>query len=389
VGGLTTAQLVALDNADLQALSTAAIRGLADSQLAALGTAHLDDLTGQQVAALTASQLSSLSTANLNALTHFDSLTSAQVAALTNTQIANLETADFAVLSSTAIKGLTVDQMPALTTAELASLTAAQAPGLETADLAALDMTQVTALNGSAAYGAMTTAQTAALTASSPVVLDLDGNGVQTLAASQGVSFDLDGTGVTRVGWVGAGDGLLALDRNGDGVINDGRELFGNGTLTADGKHAANGYAAMALEDSNHDGVLNALDVNWDRLRLWVDANHDGKTDAGELHTLAQHGVASISLAAHAGTTLSNGNLLGLESSWTDAQGQQQAAADVWFAKDRSADVPAVSELLATAPESVVLPGASAAPTPVSTTAAVPVEPRLPAEEEQRHLPLI
>ncbi len=180
-------------------------------------------------------------------------------------------------------------------------------------------------------------------------MLDLDGHGISTTSAAQGVRFDLQGTGqASQVGWTAAGNGLLAVDLNGDGKIDNGTELFGTGTLLANGTRASNGYAALAQYDTNHDGKIDASDPIFSKLVVWVDANHDGVTEAGELKTLAQLGITSIDLHATAGTTVQNGNLLGLTSSYTMADGATHATADVWFAKETSTPAaPALSDLLA------------------------------------------
>ena len=184
----------------------------------------------------------------------------------------------------------------------------------------------------------MSAGQLDAFFAASPIVLDLDGNGISTIAASSGVSFDLNASGTKQqVGWVGGGDGLLVMDRNGDGLINDGSELFGVATVGANGQRAGNGYAAMGFEDSNHDGVLDAKDAHWNELKVWVDANHDGVTETGELKTLAEVGVASIDLHAQTTSEVNNGNYVGLVSSYTTTDGSTHQVADVWFSKNTSA----------------------------------------------------
>ncbi|MBT9527125.1 MAG: heme utilization protein, partial [Rhizobacter sp.] len=162
-------------------------------------------------------------------------------------------------------------------------------------------------------------------------------------------------------------DGLLVMDRNGDGKINDGTELFGVATQKADGSRAGNGYEAMKIEDSNQDGKLTAADARYSELKLWVDANQDGKTDDGELHGLADFGVVSLDLSALAGSEVDNGNLLGLTSSYTTADGATHDMADVWFAKDVAA-APALNELLAGAPAEVLPAALSTGAAPATST---------------------
>jgi hypothetical protein len=129
----------------------------------------------------------------------------------------------------------------------------------------------------------------------SPLILDLDGNGVSTRALADGAYFDHNGNGLAEsTGWVGAGDALLVRDINGNGIIDNGAELFGNYTLLANGSWAANGFAALAALDMNADSQVNAQDADWSSLRLWKDGNANGITDAGELITLAAAGVQSL-----------------------------------------------------------------------------------------------
>ena len=101
-----------------------------------------------------------------------------------------------------------------------------------------------------------------------PLTLDLDGDGIETIAASvtNPVLFDHDGDGLkTGTGWISPDDGFLVMDRNNNGVIDSGRELFGDSTLLYTGGAAADGFAALAQEDTNQDGVVNSLDANWCR----------------------------------------------------------------------------------------------------------------------------
>jgi hypothetical protein len=168
--------------------------------------------------------------------------------------------------------------------------------------------------------------------AATPLVLDLNGDGVQTTTVDQGALFDVANTGaLARTAWVNASDGLLVRDINHDGVINNGAELFGNGTLLAEGSHAANGFDALAQLDANHDGKIDAEDAVFAELKVWRDANGDGVSQATELHSLQDLGIASFNLSATANNTGDNGNLHGLVSSYTSTDGSVHELADVWF----------------------------------------------------------
>jgi hypothetical protein len=168
---------------------------------------------------------------------------------------------------------------------------------------------------------------------STPLVLDLNGDGVHTTSMAQGVAFDIQGTGqLSKTGWTDGHDGLLAIDLNQDGIINNSTELFGNSTRLADGSQAPDGFVALGQYDSNHDGVMDANDAVFTSLKVWVDANGDGVSTPNELYSLMDLGVQSINLAAVTGSSQDNGNLLTLVSQWTSTDGQTHDLADVLFA---------------------------------------------------------
>ncbi|WP_292556451.1 calcium-binding protein [Methylobacter sp.] len=145
-----------------------------------------------------------------------------------------------------------------------------------------------------------------------PLTLDLDGDGLETVGidSANPILFDHDGDGVSNAtGWIKPDDGFLVLDRNGNGLIDNGTELFGDSTPLYAGGTAADGFAALAQEDTNGDGLVNAGDANWDNLRVWQDANSDGITDAGELHSLESLTITGFHVAKLENTTrLGNGN---------------------------------------------------------------------------------
>lgn len=137
----------------------------------------------------------------------------------------------------------------------------------------------------------------------SPIVVDLDRGGFRFTDLAGGVRFDLDGDGhAEQVAWIapGSGDGWLVLDRDGDGLITSGAELFGNYTPQppSDEPH---GYAALAVFDQpaaggDGDGAITPADAVFAGLRLWIDANHDGVSQPDELIPLAAAGIRAIHL---------------------------------------------------------------------------------------------
>ena len=167
----------------------------------------------------------------------------------------------------------------------------------------------------------------------SPIVFDLDGDGVKTLSLAATRHFDLDNSGFAeQTAWVDSGDGLLVLDLDGNGRIERGAELFGNHTALGDGTNAADGYAALAQYDDNGDGRIDAEDAIWQQLQVWRDSDSDARSRAEELHALADFDITAISLAAtEVDETDAAGNRVTHRGEVRRADDSVSAAADVWF----------------------------------------------------------
>jgi|GEM_PF-1017012 len=130
-----------------------------------------------------------------------------------------------------------------------------------------------------------------------PLILDLGGNGIKTTTINTGTYFDYDANGLAeRTAWVSPEDGFLVLDRNGDGKINDGRELFGDQTVLISGKTASNGFEALAELDVNKDGRIDFNDPAYAQLKVWQDEDGDGISSVNELHALSELEIAAINL---------------------------------------------------------------------------------------------
>jgi hypothetical protein len=344
---LKSSQIAAFTSDQLGALTNAQIAALTIAQIAALTTSQISNLQNTQVAALTTSQIAGLKTSQLGALNYdqIESLTTAQVVALTVSQTSALSTTQIVALTTAQVAALTSTQFPALKTGQIVALSTNQIVAISVNDIAALTGAQVDALTSSQ-HAALTTSQLAALPIGSPIILDLTGDGITTQSILAGVKFDLFATGQkVDTGWVAGGDGLLALDRNHDGLINDGSELFGTATRLPDGSKAADGYAALRALDLNGDGAINRQDAAYGDLRVWVDTNADGISQAGELHTLAALGIASLQTEAAVTAVKNNGNWVGLTSSYQSTDGSIHDSADVWFVAKATA--PAVPTTLA------------------------------------------
>lgn len=195
--------------------------------------------------------------------------------------------------------------------------------------------------------------------ASSPIVLDLNGDGVlsTTNILSSRVYFDVDANGrAERTAWVSAQDGLLVRDLNLDGRITSGMELFGTGTRSASGGTTPNGFVALSWLDGNGDNKIDAGDAAWRELQVWKDLNQNGYSDSNELFTLGALGIASIStiFTVQNGVTDPQGNRVPYAGSFALQGGAQRIASDIYFqttpGDTRSIHYKSISEDIASLP---------------------------------------
>ena len=154
-----------------------------------------------------------------------------------------------------------------------------------------------------------------------PIVLDLDGDGLELVALEDSTAFyDINGDGYReRMAWASADDGFLAYDKDGDGTISAHDEL----SFVSYVEGAQTDLEGLAHFDTNGNGQLDSGDAEWSKFRVWQDLDQDGVSDPGELRTLAEAGITSISLTSDGVEQTVAGNTVFGEGSYTDAEGSQ------------------------------------------------------------------
>lgn len=167
---------------------------------------------------------------------------------------------------------------------------------------------------------------------SSPVLVDVLGNGFKLTDVVGGVTFDITDNGnPQKVSWTVAGsdDSWLVLDRDGNGRIDTGTELFGNNTPQSPSNVGKNGFLALGDFDKiqsggNSDGVITQSDAVFSSLRLWQDANHNGISEGDELKTLSEVGLAELDLDYKNSRKVDEyGNLFRYRAKVKDRKGEQ------------------------------------------------------------------
>ena len=163
-----------------------------------------------------------------------------------------------------------------------------------------------------------------------PILVDLDGDGEVSYISVEdsNVLFDFDGDGYAhRTGWVGGNDGLLAYDKNGDGMIREHDELSFVGYHPG----ARTDLEGLRHFDSNNNGRLDSRDREWGKFRIWQDANENGLSETGELRTLAEMGFTGMALSSTGQSREVKGSTIHGETYFSKSDGTRTTAHDVSF----------------------------------------------------------
>ncbi|MCZ6106245.1 hypothetical protein O6B34_09305, partial [Campylobacter ureolyticus] len=176
----------------------------------------------------------------------------------------------------------------------------------------------------------------------SPIIIDMNKNSITSSAIDSLTHFDHNNDSLReKTAWIDSGDSFLALDKNNNGLIDNGTELFGNHTITDTSypyipSNRTNGFEALKLYDDNGDGIINMQDKVFDKLLLWNDINKDGLSQSDELSYLKDSNIAAISLDYKNTNTIENGNTIKQSSKVFFKDGSTTIANDVWFKVDPS-----------------------------------------------------
>ncbi len=178
-----------------------------------------------------------------------------------------------------------------------------------------------------------------------PLVIDLGKPGIELTSVQNGVHFDLDNNNFAeQTSWIGTEDGFLALDRDNNGTIDNGSELFGDQVMLKNGSKSSSGFEALADLDENGDGIIDADDLEFVNLKVWIDENHNGLSEISELKTLSELGIVSIRLDFsetnrtddETGTLIAETAIVTLVGKNADGTDKTTDISEFWFPVDTS-----------------------------------------------------
>jgi len=200
-----------------------------------------------------------------------------------------LATTQWQVMATDDLVALSTSQWAVMATDDVLALTTTQWHSLEATDREAWDVATRAAGQNESAYQRVHVA--------TPLVIDLDGDGLELMPLFPGVRFDLLDSGKRQqIGWVASDDGLLVRDVNGNGRIDSGAELFGSSTILPSGERAADGYQALSVLDADQDGWLTELEAGQSQVLIWRDLNGDAVSQSEELFSFSDVGIVSLNL---------------------------------------------------------------------------------------------
>lgn len=181
-----------------------------------------------------------------------------------------------------------------------------------------------------------------------PLIVDLGPSGISFKSmAEANVFFDMDNDGnLEATGWLTGEDGFVAIDENGNGVIDNVGELIGD--------PGQSGFEELATYDSNNDGQIDSSDAIWTSLRIWRDLNEDGITDTGELQSLSTNGIASFGLDYTTVNFTASENLIHEQGAYETTDGAQRLLVDVWLQTDNVNTM--IGSSVTPSPEAAALP---------------------------------
>ena len=166
-----------------------------------------------------------------------------------------------------------------------------------------------------------------------PLVLDLNGDGLHTLSLEEGVYYDYLSDGFDRkTGWLSEEDGFLVYDKNQNGIVDNGSELFGNTAQKEDGSYYGTGLEMLKAMDSNQDGVIDSKDDIWSQLAVWQDKNSDGISQKEEMLSMDSLGITQFSLESENIQQTDNGNMIVAQTEYMTGDGESHTLGEIDFA---------------------------------------------------------
>lgn len=172
-----------------------------------------------------------------------------------------------------------------------------------------------------------------------PLIIDLGKQGIELTTLDNGVNFDIDNnTFAEKTAWIGLEDGFLVLDRNENGKIDNGGELFGDQVILKSGLKSTSGFEALMEFDENKDGVIDKKDAIYSSLKVWIDENQNGISESNELKTLTELSISSINLKITQEGKIDTvtGTMEASSSEVVFTNGTKRKISEFWFPVDLS-----------------------------------------------------